>query len=78
MTTGHLLSCALLIPAGLAGIGAGLSEMIIALDALPALVSHLRELTVNFQPWLEGLFSLLIGLSVLLIAALLGLRGLQS
>jgi len=78
MTTGHLLSCALLIPAGLAGIGAGLYEMLLASEALPALLVHLRQLTDQFQPWLEGIFSLLIGAFMLFIAALLGLRGLQS
>ncbi len=78
MTTGHLLSCALLIPAGLAGIGAGLYEMLLASDGLPVFIDHLRQLTGEFQPWLEGLFSLAIGAFLLFIAAIMGLRGLQS
>jgi len=78
MTTTHLLSCALLIPAGLAGIGAGFYEILLASDALPDFLNHLRLLTEQFQPWLEGIFSLFIGALVLFIAALLGLRGLQS
>lgn len=78
MTSSHLLSCALLVPAGLAGIGAGVHEMLLACEALPAFVDEVRLIIDQFQPWLEGIFSLFIGMCLLLIAGILGLRGLQS
>ncbi|OAB58099.1 hypothetical protein AY599_07215 [Leptolyngbya valderiana BDU 20041] len=78
MSIGNILSCILLIPAGLAGVGAGLHEMWLAGDALPSFIDQLRQLSATYQPWIEGIFSLFIGASLLLIAALLGLRGLQS
>ncbi|MEE4329813.1 MAG: hypothetical protein V2J10_03030 [Wenzhouxiangella sp.] len=78
MTSSHLLTCALLIPAGLAGIGAGLHEMLLASDALPAFLDQFRSIFNQLQPWLEGLFCLTLGVFLLLLAGILGLRGLQS
>jgi hypothetical protein len=78
MNLSHLLSCSLLIPAGLVGIGAGLHEMWLAADTLPAFFDHLRQISDHYQPWIEGLVSLFAGALLLFIASLLGLRGLQS
>jgi hypothetical protein len=78
MSIGNILSCILLIPAGLAGIGAGLHEMWLASDALPVFITQLRLMIHEFQPWITAIFSLFVGATLLFFAALLGLRGLQS
>jgi len=78
MTLSHLMSCALLIPAGLAGISAGVHEILLASDALPDFIDQMRSIVTELEPWLQGTFSLIIGVFLLFLAGFLGLRGLQS
>lgn len=78
MNLSHIVTCTFLIPAGLVGIGAGLHEMWLASDALPGLLDQLRQINNLYLPWIEGALSLFTGALLLLFAALLGLRGLQS
>jgi len=78
MNFSHLFTCLLLIPAGLVGIGTGLREVLMSVDGLPGLLTILNELSQRLQPWAEGLACFGFGLALLSVAAILGVRGLQS
>ncbi len=67
-----------LIPAGLAGIGVGLAELVQTSDEIHRLVDQLIGLAREFWPWCRGLLCLMLGGFLVGLSAILLIRGLQS
>lgn len=78
MSITSILLGTVLIPAGLAGIGIGLAELVQASDEIRLLIDQVINLGNDVWPWCRGILCLMMGGFVLGLAATLLIRGLQS
>jgi hypothetical protein len=68
----------LMIPAGLAGISLGISELLASLDSIGPALALVGDAFQALLPWCRPLMVILIGAGLVGLAAFILIRGLQS